>query len=104
MTKDFRDSDKKTLKRCMAFISTLRPSPECDEIKDILQMIIDYQDRKGDFYIVTMSPEKFKEYMRLCEQIDVIKSVCTCENSEKEKDSSVPVFCNNCNAYVQTDL
>ena len=32
----------------------------------------------------------------------VISSVCTCENSEKGKGSLVPVYCNNCNAYVQT--
>ncbi len=30
--------------------------------------------------------------------------VCTCENSEKEKDSLVPVYCHNCNADVQTVL
>lgn len=30
-------------------------------------------------------------------------SVCTCRNAELEKDSLVPVYCNNCNAYVQTD-
>lgn len=35
---------------------------------------------------------------------DVISSVCTCRNSELEKDSLVPVYCRNCNAYVQTDL
>lgn len=35
---------------------------------------------------------------------DVISSVCTCKNAELEKDSLVPVYCLNCNAYVQTDL
>jgi hypothetical protein len=34
----------------------------------------------------------------------VISSVCTCGNAELEKDSLVPVYCHNCNAYVQTDL
>lgn len=29
--------------------------------------------------------------------------VCTCENSEKEKDSLVPVYCHTCNAYVHTN-
>jgi hypothetical protein len=33
----------------------------------------------------------------------VISSVCTCGNAELEKDSLVPVYCHNCNAYVQTD-
>ena len=41
-----------------------------------------------------------KKY-RLCA---VISSVCTCTNAQLEKDSLVPVYCNNCNAYVQTDL
>jgi hypothetical protein len=35
---------------------------------------------------------------------DVISSVCTCRNAELEKDSLVPVYCHNCNAYVQNDL
>jgi hypothetical protein len=35
---------------------------------------------------------------------DVISSVCTCKNAELEKDSLFPVYCCNCNAYVQTDL
>lgn len=34
----------------------------------------------------------------------VISSVCTCRNAEIEKDSLFPVYCHNCNAYVQTDL
>lgn len=34
----------------------------------------------------------------------VISSVCTCTNAQLEKDSLVPVYCHNCNAYVQTDL
>jgi hypothetical protein len=34
----------------------------------------------------------------------VISSFCTCRNAELEKDSLVPVYCHNCNAYVQTDL
>jgi len=34
----------------------------------------------------------------------VISSVCTCRNAELEKDSLVPVYCHNCNAYVKTDL
>lgn len=33
-----------------------------------------------------------------------VSSVCTCRNAELEKDSLVPVYCHNCNAYVQTDL
>jgi hypothetical protein len=33
----------------------------------------------------------------------VIGSVCTCKNTELEKDSLVPVYCHNCNAYVQTN-
>ena len=37
-------------------------------------------------------------------QPTVISSVCTCKNAELEKDSLVPVYCHNCNAYVQTDL
>jgi mRNA degradation ribonuclease J1/J2 len=35
---------------------------------------------------------------------DAISSVCTCTNAQLEKDSLVPVYCHNCNAYVQTDL
>ena len=35
---------------------------------------------------------------------DVISSVCDCRNSELEKDSLFPVYCHNCNAYVQNDL
>jgi hypothetical protein len=35
---------------------------------------------------------------------DVISLVCTCRNAELEKDSLFPVYCHNCNAYVQTDL
>jgi hypothetical protein len=35
-------------------------------------------------------------------QPPVISSVCTCRNAELEKDSLVPVYCHNCNAYVQT--
>ena len=34
----------------------------------------------------------------------VISSVCTCTNAQLEKGSLVPVYCHNCNAYVQTDL
>lgn len=37
-------------------------------------------------------------------QPPVIGSVCTCRNSDLEKDSLVPVYCHACNAYVQTDL
>jgi hypothetical protein len=37
-------------------------------------------------------------------QPPVISSVCTCRNAELEKDSLVPVYCHNCNAYVKTDL
>lgn len=37
-------------------------------------------------------------------QPPVISSVCTCRNAELEKDSLFPVYCHNCNAYVQTDL
>ena len=44
-----------------------------------------------------------EEYAALC-QPPVIGSVCTCKNAELEKDSVVPVYCHNCNAYVQTDL
>jgi hypothetical protein len=33
----------------------------------------------------------------------VISSVCTCKNAELEKDSLVPVYCHNCNAYVGAD-
>ena len=32
---------------------------------------------------------------------EVISSVCTCRNAELEKDSLFPVYCCNCNAYVQ---
>ena len=32
------------------------------------------------------------------------KEKCICKNAELEKDSLVPVYCHNCNAYVQTDL
>lgn len=39
-----------------------------------------------------------------CSIPDVIELFCTCGNSEKEKDSLIPVYCNNCNAYVQTVL
>lgn len=45
--------------------------------------------------------EAIKEALQ---QAHVISSVCTCTNSETEKHSLVPVFCHNCNAYVQTDL
>ena len=34
----------------------------------------------------------------------VMSSVCTCTNAETEKNSLVPVYCHNCNAYVQTNL
>ena len=34
----------------------------------------------------------------------VIKQVCTCKNAEIEKNSSIPVYCHNCNAYVKTVL
>ena len=44
-----------------------------------------------------------EEYAAL-RQPPVIGSVCTCKNAELEKDSLVPVYCHNCNAYVQTDL
>ena len=44
-----------------------------------------------------------EEYAAL-RQRPVIGSVCTCKNAELEKDSLVPVYCHNCNAYVQTDL
>ena len=44
-----------------------------------------------------------EEYAALC-QPPVIGSVCTCKNAELEKDSLVPVYCHNCNVYVQTDL
>ena len=44
-----------------------------------------------------------EEYAAL-RQPPVIGSVCTCKNAELEKDSLVPVYCRNCNAYVQTDL
>lgn len=37
-------------------------------------------------------------------QITINCSVCTCINAELEKDRLVPVYCYNCNAYVQTDL
>jgi hypothetical protein len=37
-------------------------------------------------------------------QPPVISSVCTCRNAELEKDSLVPVYCHNCNAYVKNDL
>ena len=42
-------------------------------------------------------------FTALC-QPPVIGSVFTCKNAELEKDSLVPVYCHNCNAYVQTDL
>lgn len=49
--------------------------------------------------------DEFAEWkVKNCSIPDVMKSVCTCENSEKEKEGSVPVYCNNCNAYVQTVL
>ena len=44
-----------------------------------------------------------EEYAAL-RQPPVIGSVCTCKNAELQKDSLVPVYCHNCNAYVQTDL
>jgi hypothetical protein len=37
-------------------------------------------------------------------QPPVISSVCTCTNAQLEKDGLVPIYCHNCNAYVQTDL
>ena len=43
-----------------------------------------------------------EEYAAL-RQPPVIGSVCTCKNAELEKDSLVPVYCHNCNAYVQAD-
>ena len=51
--------------------------------------------------------EKLLDYVAEMEQLrqpPVISSVCTCRNAELEKDSLVPVYCHNCNAYVQTDL
>lgn len=47
--------------------------------------------------------EAMEEYAAL-RQPPVISSVCTCTNAQLEKDSLVPVYCHNCNAYVQTDL
>ena len=43
-----------------------------------------------------------EEYAALC-QPPAIGPVCTCKNAELEKDSLVPVYCHNCNAYVQAD-
>ncbi len=34
-------------------------------------------------------------------KLNISMSFCKCSNSEKEKSSSIPVYCNNCNAYVQ---
>lgn len=44
-----------------------------------------------------------EEYAAL-HQPPVGGSVCTCKNAETEKDSLIPVYCHNCNAYVQTDI
>lgn len=32
------------------------------------------------------------------------KEKCICKNAELEKDSLVPVYCHNCNAYIQRNL
>jgi hypothetical protein len=29
---------------------------------------------------------------------------CICKQAESERDSLVPVFCNNCNAYVKRNV
>lgn len=34
----------------------------------------------------------------------VSSSVCSCKNAELEKHSLTPVYCLNCDAYVQTDF
>lgn len=54
--------------------------------------------------IIYNAMEKYAQQFKELNQAEVIKSVCTCENAEKEKHSSIPVYCHNCNAYVQTDL
>lgn len=48
--------------------------------------------------------ELIEELNQALSQPPVISSVCTCTNAQLEKDSLVPVYCHNCNAYVQTDL
>jgi hypothetical protein len=49
--------------------------------------------------------DEFAEWkVKNCSIPAVISSVCTCRNAELEKDSLVPVYCHNCNAYVQTDI
>jgi len=48
--------------------------------------------------------ELIEELNQALRQPPVISSVCTCINAQLEKDSLVPVYCRNCNAYVQTDL
>ena len=37
-------------------------------------------------------------------QPPVISSFCICTNAQIEKDSLVPVYCHNCNSYVQNFL
>lgn len=32
------------------------------------------------------------------------KEKCICKNAELEKDSLVPVYCHNCNVYIQRNL
>ena len=32
------------------------------------------------------------------------KEKCICKNAELEKDSLVPVYCHNCNVYIQQNL
>jgi predicted RNase H-like HicB family nuclease len=47
-----------------------------------------------------------KEYQFQIAKINlgtVMNSNCTCKNAELEKDSLVPVYCHNCNAYVGAD-
>ena len=61
-----------------------------------------YTDGNKTYYVNELA-ELMEEYAAL-RQPPVIKSVCTCTNAQLEKDSLVPVYCHNCNAYVQTDL
>jgi hypothetical protein len=71
-------------------------------LENKIEVCLEDKDLQREHWAFCQALKKYRELA--LRQPPVIGSVCTCRNAELENDSLVPVYCHNCNAYVQTDI
>lgn len=71
-------------------------------LENKIEVCLEDKDLQREHWAFCQALSKYRELA--LRQPTVICSGCTCKNAETEKDSLIPVYCHNCNAYVQTNI